>query len=268
MLSSRALQSLAFDCFFPDQTDDAQELSKLGEIDLYSPKDERNFRNDEIKAMISMLYGPEGAQANPHAQLLDEELNQQSTDQQYVMKCSEFIALCKRHSMLMFPAYNLQARPRPCFFESARAPERLDARRPRARARRAPQETIRSQVCGPAWWKAQTRAMMAGGDGMAGPQMVYRMLRANKLGGQGNYRAKKVDPRSANRCARALSTKMRRRGLCPRERPGDDARSASPPLLPLSLSPRHAPPPLLLQGSRSSRTSCPRTARTATSSPR
>ena len=137
MLSSRALQSLAFDCFFPDQTDDAQELSKLGEIDLYSPKDERNFRNDEIKAMISMLYGPEGAQANPHAQLLDEELNQQSTDQQYVMKCSEFIALCKRHSMLMFPAYNLQARPRPCFFEIARAPERLDARRPRARATRA-----------------------------------------------------------------------------------------------------------------------------------
>ena len=33
----------------------------------------------------------------------------------YVMKCTEFIALCKRHSMLMFPAYNLQAR---------RAPER------------------------------------------------------------------------------------------------------------------------------------------------
>ena len=89
MLSNRALQSLAFDCFFPDQTDDAQELSKLGEIDLYSPKDERNFRNDEIKAMLAMLWGPEGAQANPHAQLLDEELNQQSTDQQCATKASQ-----------------------------------------------------------------------------------------------------------------------------------------------------------------------------------
>ena len=68
-------------------------------------------------------------------------------------------------------------------------------RQPRVLAlpsRRDPQETIRTQVCGQAWWRAQTRAMQAGGDGMAGPQMVYRMLRANKLGGQGNYRPKKV----------------------------------------------------------------------------
>ena len=60
MLSNRALQSLAFDCFFPDQTDDAQELSKLGEIDLYSPKDERNFRNDEIKAMLTLAWDESG----------------------------------------------------------------------------------------------------------------------------------------------------------------------------------------------------------------
>ena len=106
-LSSRSLQCLAFDVFFPVQTPDALELSKRGDIDLYSYKDRRCFRDKEIKSMLQLLFG-KNYMSNPQSIPIQARLEKLSRDKSWTISTGEFIEFSKQTSMLVFPAFALQ----------------------------------------------------------------------------------------------------------------------------------------------------------------